>query len=110
MSVTGMSRSWPIAAAILFSFSAGFPVPAAGQTAAPSTTNSTVFTNPRSAPDDPRVGLKGGLYDAGEAASGLQRIASLPKPPGFAPGDTAGPPPPPPTGADGQPLPGPPPV
>jgi hypothetical protein len=37
--------------------------------------------------DDPRVGLKAGLYDAGEAAFGMQRIASLPKPPGFAPGN-----------------------
>jgi hypothetical protein len=42
-------------------------------------------SNPRASSDDPRVGLKAGLYDAGEAASGLERIASLPKPPGFAP-------------------------
>jgi len=48
---------------------------------------STVFTNPRSGPDDPRIGLKGGLYDAGEAAFGLERLISLPKPPGFAPGN-----------------------
>src|SRR5437660_12547941 len=41
--------------------------------------------NPRSGPDDPRIGLKAGLYDAGEAASGLQLVATLPKPPGFAP-------------------------
>jgi len=41
--------------------------------------------NPRSAPDDPRIGLKAGLYDAGEAASGLEKVATLPKPPGFAP-------------------------
>ena len=47
----------------------------------------TVYSNPRAAADDPRVGLKGGLYDAGEAASGLEKIASLPKPPGFAPGN-----------------------
>jgi hypothetical protein len=33
------------------------------------------------------VGLKGGLHDAGEAASGMQRLATLPKPPGFAPGE-----------------------
>ncbi len=51
----------------------------------------TVYSNPRSGPDDPRIGLKGGLYDAGEAASGMERLASLPKPPGFAPGDVAGP-------------------
>jgi hypothetical protein len=57
--------------------------------------------NPRAASDDPRVGLKAGLYDAGEAALGLQRIASLPKPPGFAPGNviTTPPPTPPPTPA-----------
>ena len=42
-------------------------------------------TNPRAGADDPRVGLKAGLYDAGEAAFGMQRLASLPKPPGFAP-------------------------
>jgi len=42
--------------------------------------------NPRAASNDPRIGLKPGLYDAGEAASGLERLASLPKPPGFAPG------------------------
>jgi hypothetical protein len=48
---------------------------------------STVYSNPRSSADDPRVGLKGGLYDAGEAAFGLERLTSLPKPPGFAPGN-----------------------
>jgi hypothetical protein len=42
-------------------------------------------SNPRASADDPRVGLKAGLYDAGEAASGMERLASLPKPPGFAP-------------------------
>jgi hypothetical protein len=42
-------------------------------------------SNPRASSDDPRIGLKAGLYDAGEAASGMQRLASLPKPPGFAP-------------------------
>ena len=50
---------------------------------------STVYVNPRAGADDPRVGLKGGLYDAAEAASGMQRIISLPKPPGFAPGNDA---------------------
>lgn len=47
----------------------------------------TVYTNPRASSDDPRVGLKAGLYDAGEAMFGMKRIASLPKPPGFAPGN-----------------------
>jgi len=41
--------------------------------------------NPRASADDPRIGLKPGLYDAGEAAFGLERLTSLPKPPGFAP-------------------------
>jgi hypothetical protein len=43
-----------------------------------------VYSNPRSGPDDPRIGLKPGLYDAGEASFGLQKLASVPKPPGFA--------------------------
>src|SRR5476649_845536 len=34
-------------------------------------------------PNDPRVGLKAGLRDAGEAARNMKRIASLPKPEGF---------------------------
>ena len=41
--------------------------------------------NPRAPSDDPRVGLKPGLYDAGEAIFGMERLISLPKPPGFAP-------------------------
>jgi hypothetical protein len=32
---------------------------------------------------DPRVGLKAGFHDAGEAARNMERIASLPKAPGF---------------------------
>ncbi len=55
----------------------------AGQASAPAP------GNPRSAPDDPRIGLKPGLYDAGEAAFGLERLASLPKPPGFSPENNA---------------------
>jgi len=51
--------------------------------------NSTVPVNPRSGPDDPRIGLKAGLYDAGEAASGLERLASLSKPAGFSPENNA---------------------
>jgi hypothetical protein len=46
---------------------------------------SAIYFNPRSGPDDPRIGLKPGLYDAGEAASGLKLLVTLPKPPGFAP-------------------------
>jgi len=33
--------------------------------------------------NDPRVGLKAGLHDAGEAARNLEHIANLPKPEGF---------------------------
>jgi hypothetical protein len=47
-------------------------------------------------PSDPRVGLKAGLRDAGEAARNMKRIASLPKPEGFFdPSAPAGPPTPP---------------
>src|SRR2546428_3170718 len=48
------------------------------------------------APNDPRVGLKAGLRDAGEAVRNMERIASMPKPEGFfdpkAPGGTPTPP------------------
>jgi hypothetical protein len=71
-----------------FALTAGFAFLCAGQSAtAPS---SPVYTNPRAPSTDPRVGLKAGLYDAGEAASGMEKLASLPKPPGFAPGNVAG--------------------
>jgi hypothetical protein len=56
-----------------------FAVLCAGQASAPAPGNS------RASSDDPRIGLKAGLYDAGEAAFGMERLASLPKPPGFAP-------------------------
>ena len=52
-----------------------------------------VYSNPRSGPDDPRIGLKPGLYDAGEAIFGLQKVASMQKPPGFAPDPNAPEPP-----------------
>ncbi len=61
----------------------------------------SVYTNPRAGAGDPRIGLKGGLHDAAEAANGLQRIATLPKPPGFAPGDPNTTPPEPPTEEQG---------
>jgi hypothetical protein len=38
--------------------------------------------------NDPRVGLKPGLFDAGEAAMGMVRLASLRKPPAFSPSMT----------------------
>jgi hypothetical protein len=51
------------------------------------------------AANDPRVGLKPGLHDAGEAARNMERIAGLPKPEGFfdpnAPAGRASPPEPP---------------
>lgn len=78
-----------------------FPVIGAAQTSSPAP------SNPRAASDDPRIGLKGGLYDAGEAAFGMERIASLPKPVGFAGEPTLPTEPPPPapepTGRGGQP-------
>ena len=47
-------------------------------------------------PHDPRVGLKAGLRDAGEAAWNMTRISSVPKPEGFFdPRNPAGPPIPP---------------
>lgn len=48
-----------------------------------------VYSNPRSGPEDPRIGLKPGFHDAGEAISGLEKVGSLPKPPGFAPDSNA---------------------
>ncbi len=60
-----------------------------------------VYSNPRAGADDPRIGLKPGLYDAGEAIFGLEKIASLPKPPGFAPDPNAAPPANPPAGGRG---------
>jgi hypothetical protein len=38
-----------------------------------------------SVPADPRVGLKAGMTDAGEAAFGMERLTSLPKPNAFVP-------------------------
>ncbi len=102
----GLSRG---AVALALSFS--FPVLCPAQTAKAAPPASSVYSNPRAAAGDPRVGLKGGLYDAGEAAFGLERITSLPKPPGFAPGNfiaTPVPPAPPVAATDGHPAPTPP--
>ena len=68
-----------------FALSAMFPVLCAGQSSAPAAGRLSAPSN-RRASSDPRVGLKAGLYDAGEAISGLQKLVSIPKPPGFAPG------------------------
>jgi len=44
-----------------------------------------VYVNPRSPADDPRTGLKGGLYDAASVISGFQLITTTPKPGSFGP-------------------------
>jgi hypothetical protein len=93
------SRFSRSALTIAVALSVSLPTLCAGQN------NSSVYTNPRAGADDPRVGLKAGLYDAGEASSGMERLISLPKPAGFAPDlasiaafDAAPAPPPPPPG------------
>ncbi len=45
----------------------------------------SVYVNPRTGPEDPRVGLKGGLYDPGTAILGMKLVTTTPKPAGFAP-------------------------
>jgi hypothetical protein len=84
---------------IAVALSVSFPALCAGQN------SPSVYTNPRAGADDPRVGLKAGLYDAGEASFGMERLVSLPKPAGFAPDlasiaafDALPAPPPPPAG------------
>ena len=82
------------AAVISFAISVAFPALGTSQEAAQAPPAAappppTVYSNPRAGADDPRVGLKGGLYDAGQAAFGMQLITTLPKPPGFAPGDAS---------------------
>ncbi len=89
--ISGFSRSTftlTLAASVIF------PMFCAAQTTA--VAPSKVYSNPRASSDDPRVGLKAGLYDAGEAAFGLEKVVSLPKPPGFAPGNFIQSPAPPP--------------
>src|SRR5947209_16206039 len=93
------SRNTP---AVSLALALSLPVLCAAQATPPAP---AVPTNPRAAADDPRIGLKGGLYDAGEAASGLERLTSLPKPPAFAPGDATMPPAPAPPPAAAAPAP-----
>ena len=93
------SRSSCSAIALALAASFAVPVLCAGQTtAAP-----TVYVNPRAGADDPRIGLKAGMADAGEVAFGLERLATLAKPAVFDPP----PPPPPPESAAGAPEAGP---
>ncbi|HWW96931.1 MAG TPA: hypothetical protein VNY74_04510 [Edaphobacter sp.] len=73
------SRFSRSAVTVALALSVSFTALCAGQS------SPSVYTNPRAGADDPRVGLKAGLYDAGEASFGMQRLVSLPKPAGFAP-------------------------
>ena len=78
-----------------------------GQVALPA--KPTVYNNPQQ-PNDPRVGLKGGVADAAIAQSGMKLVLNIPKPPGFAVGTTpqekapAPTPPPTPAAAPGAPA------
>src|SRR5580704_14269089 len=84
----------------LFASSACFAQIAAGPA------KPTVYNNPQ-IPNDPRVGLKGGITDAGVAALGMELVVNLPKPTGFAAGTTpqdAAPPPTPPPPVPGAPA------
>jgi hypothetical protein len=82
-----LSRGRAIALAL-----GAFPVICAGQPGGPAMPANpappTVYSNPRAAADDPRIGLKAGFNDAAEAAFGMQHVGNLPKPAGFAPGTT----------------------
>ena len=95
---------YPTSRALTISLSVFFGVLCAGQGSAPAPPPSAVSSNPRAAADDPRIGLKGGLYDAGTAAFGMELLVSLPKPPGFAPGDFIPTPTPPPAPDDKPPA------
>ena len=92
--------------ALSLALSAFCSLPCAGQTKVPGP--SAAPSNPRASSRDPRVGLKAGLYDAGEAIFGLEKLASLPKPAGFAPGNfypqVSPPPEPPEPPPPGQPA------
>ena len=73
-----MMRSFRMLAAVAaFALAA---VPCAAQT---SGTASPAPASSQAPSNDPRVGLRPGIADAGVAASGLQLLANLPKPDGF---------------------------
>ena len=61
------------------------PTPSAPPTAKTPPPPPSVYVNPRSDSSDPRVGLKGGLYDAATAIQGMELVLTTPKPAGFAP-------------------------
>lgn len=80
--------SWRLRGAVFLALAMfALHLEAQSQTSTPAISATAVFSNPRAAANDPRVGLKAGLYDAGEAAFGLERLVSVPKPAGFAPGN-----------------------
>ncbi len=60
---------------------------------------------PAAASTDPRVGLKGGLHNAGVAAKNMQLTSTLPRPEGFFDPDAPAGPPSPPERAPGAPPP-----
>ena len=83
----------------------GPAAPASGSSA------TSVYVNPRAAAGDPRIGLKGGLYDAATAISGMELVMTTPKPAGFAPDldsikEVDATPPPPPVNPDAPRVPG----
>jgi hypothetical protein len=93
------------AAAAVVALSVVAPVACFGQIIA-GPPKPTVYNNPQ-LPNDPRVGLKGGITDAAVAASGMALVLNIPKPPGFAAGTTpqdAAPPPTPPPPVPGAPA------
>jgi hypothetical protein len=99
--MTSRRYSARLRAAVAFAAALAVPAvcPAQGRAPQPDPSKALppgVYSNPRAGADDPRVGLKPGLYDAGEAIFGLQKVATLQKPPGFAPDPNAPEPPPPP--------------
>ena len=87
MIARGTFRSSLGVAATTLALSFGLTAVSAAQT------TPSVFVNPRAGADDPRIGLKAGYHDAGDAKSGLALVTSINKPAVFDP-----PPPPPPAG------------
>jgi len=73
------------AAASLWTYQAAAQTPATHSEVKAAPKPPSVFVNPRSDSSDPRVGLKGGLYDAATAISGMELVLTTPKPAGFAP-------------------------
>ncbi|MEK6398850.1 MAG: hypothetical protein V4734_12250, partial [Terriglobus sp.] len=85
MTTRTMWKTAALALALLSTAQFSGTAAAIAQTAMPA--KPTVYNNPQ-LPNDPRVGLKGGVTDAGVAADGMKLVLNLPKPPGFAAGTT----------------------